>query len=245
MDLKPFDNLTEFNKDNAKVLLNLSFSVSDWSKHNSDDTTLPKINDFNLISTLKTHDTYGLKNRKFCAIYHSEKLNILIVCFSGTEFLSEWLDDFDIRQTKSEFIPEEYKILLHIQHYNFYNTLREELLECIKEYINDDTVLVCTGHSLGGSVASICFVDMIINNIIKKRTIYTFAASRTGNTEFANMVDKENTAFRIANTEDLVPTLPPAVVDKLIYTHYKGIYFTKNMEDLSKNHGDSYTYFFE
>lgn len=68
--------------------------------------------------------------------------------------------------------------------------MREELLECIKEYINDDTVLVCTGHSLGGSVASICFVDMIINNIIKKRTMYTFAASRTGNTEFANVIDK-------------------------------------------------------
>lgn len=56
MDLKPFENLTEFNKDNAKVLLNLSFSVSGWSKHNYDDTTLPKINEFNLISTLKTHD---------------------------------------------------------------------------------------------------------------------------------------------------------------------------------------------
>jgi hypothetical protein len=86
---------------------------------------------------------------------------------------------------------------------------------------------------------------MIINIIVKKRTLYTFAASRTGNTEFANIVDKENTAFRIANTADLVPTLPPAVVDKLIYTHYKGIYFTKNMEDLSKNHGDSYTEFFK
>ena len=170
---------------------------------------------------------------------------MLIICFSSTEFLTEWIDDFDIRQTKSEFIPGEYKILLHIQHYNFYNSLRTELLECIKDYINDYTVLVCTGHSLGGSVASICFVDMIINNIIQKRTMYTFAASRTGNTEFANAVDKENTAFRIANTEDLVPTVPPAVIDKLIYTHYKGIYFTKNMEDLSKNHGDSYTYFFE
>ena len=69
---------------------------------------------------------------------------MLIVCFSGTEFLTEWLDDFDIRQTKSEFIPEDHKILLHIQHYNFYNTLRKELLECIKEHINDNTVLVCT-----------------------------------------------------------------------------------------------------
>ena len=65
------------------------------------------------------------------------------------------------------------------------------------------------------------------------------------NTSSHYIIDKENTAFRIANTEDLVPTLPPAVIDKLIYTHYKGIYFTNNMEDLSKNHGDSYTYFFE
>ena len=52
MDLKPFDNLTEFNKDNAKVLLNLCFSVSEWSHHNYNDSVLPKINDFNLILTL-------------------------------------------------------------------------------------------------------------------------------------------------------------------------------------------------
>jgi len=243
MDLKPFNNLTEFNKDNAKVLLNLSFNVSDWSKHNYDDSELLKINEFNLISSLKTYDTYGEKNRKFCAVYYSEKLNILIVCFAGTEFFTEWLDNFDIRQTKPHFIPVEYNIFLHIQHYNLYNTLRTELIDCIKSCINSETVIICTGHSLGGSVASICFVDMIINNLLKKRTMYTFAASRTGNTEFANMIDKENTAFRVANTEDLVPTLPPPIFDKLIYTHYKGMYFTKNMEDLSKNHGDSYTEF--
>jgi hypothetical protein len=73
--------------------------------------------------------------------------------------------------------------------------------------------------------------------------MYTFAASRTGNTPFADIIDNENTAFRIANTEDLVPMVPPPIVDKLIYTHCKGIYFTKNMETLSKNHGDSYSDF--
>ena len=245
MDLKPFGILNEFNKDNAKVLLNLSFSVSDWSKNNYDDSKLLKINDFNTILTLKSHDTYGLKNRNFCAIYYSQKLNTILVCFSGTEFLSEWLDDFDIRQTNAEFIPKEYNIFLHIQHYNFYNSLRAELVDFIKDHSDKDTILVCVGHSLGGSVASICFIDMIINNIIKKRTMYTFASSRTGNTEFANIIDKENTAFRIANTEDLVPTLPPAVIDKLIYTHYKGIYFTLNMENISDNHGDSYNKFFD
>ena len=123
MDLKPFCDLTDFNKDNANVLLNLSFSVSDWSKNNYDDSKLLKINDFKVILTLETYDTYGLKKRKFCAIYYSEKLNIILVCFSSTQFFTEWIDDFDIRQTTAEFIPKEYNIFLHKQHYNFYNTL--------------------------------------------------------------------------------------------------------------------------
>ena len=244
MDIDSFANLKDFNKNNAKTLLDLSFNVSNWSQNNSDDSVLPKINNFILIKTLNTHDTYGLKNRKFCVLYYSQSMNTVIITFSGTVFISEWLDDFDIRQTKPIFIPENYNILLHLQHYNFYNYLRNELIDCLKKYINEDTIVVCTGHSLGGSVANICFTDLIINDIVKNRTLYTFASSRTGNTAFANIINNEETAFRIANSADLVPTLPPPIVEKYIYTHSNGIYFTKNLETLDKNHGESYTEYF-
>ena len=68
MDIDSFANLKDFNKNNAKTLLDLSFNVSNWSQNNSDDSVLPKINNFILIKTLNTHDTYGLKNRKFCVL---------------------------------------------------------------------------------------------------------------------------------------------------------------------------------
>ena len=136
--ITPFKDLSVFEKENAKSLLNLSFNISDWSRNNYDDSKLPIIENFQIVSTIETYDTYGLKKRKFCAIYYSLKFNMLIIVFSGTVYFSEWIDDFDIRQTQPEFVSKELNIFLHLQHYNFYDYLRQNLLECIQKYIKDD-----------------------------------------------------------------------------------------------------------
>ena len=245
MQINKFEDLTKFDKQNAKSFLELSFAVSDWSVNvHDDDTLLPKIPDFELKKTFKCYDTYGFTYRKFGVIYYSEKLNMALVSFSSTQFVSEWIDDFDFRAAHPSNITTDDKFFVHIQHYNLYNSLRDELIKSLKSIINDETVVVVTGHSLGGSVSSICFFDFVINNVVKKRTLYTFGSPRPGNTAFAEVLNNEKTAMRVANTADLATTVPPPIIENFIYTHHNGIYFTMNLDSYSLNHIESYTKFF-
>ena len=243
MNIHPFKKLQKFDKENAKTLLNLNFSVSSWSGNNADDKTLPLIDDFELKRTFKCYDTYGLTDRKFCVLYFSNKLNIMIISFSGTEFISEWIDDFDFRQISPSSITIDENILVHVQHYNLYNSFREELLFNIKNIVNNETLLISTGHSLGGSCASIFFLDVVLNNIVEKRVLYTFGAPRTGNNAFSEVLNKEKTVKRVANTSDLAVSVPPPVIENYIYTHCNGLHFTNNLETYKLNHGQSYLNF--
>jgi len=232
--------ISEYNKDIAKTLLYLNKSVTDWTC-DKDDKNIPIIKDFEIIGKLNVFDTYGLKNDKNSIVYYSKNLNMIIISFAGTTKISEWLDDFDFRQTSPLDIINDDKYKIHIQHYNMYNSLRKDFLNLLNKYKNDETILVITGYSLGASLSNICMFDIIICN---KRVLYNFASCRSGNNEFVNVLNSEY-IYRISNTEDLVTSLPPPVFRKYIYTHTSnGIYFTINGESLAYNHSDSYNKFF-
>jgi hypothetical protein len=247
MDIVPFEDLKKFHFQNAKSFLVISFAISNWSA-TADDKNLPNIPKFELIKTFSCYDTYGFKYRKYGALYFSNELNMALISFSGTEFTSEWIDDFDCRQTNPSAITNDVSIFVHLQHYNIYNSFREDLHKSLKETINENTIVVCIGHSLGGSSVSICFFDIIINNLAKYRTLYTFGAPRTGNTEYANILTQEDTVMRVCNTADLTISVPPPIINKEIFTHYGGekvISFTKNLNSYTANHCDAYTQWFE
>lgn len=241
--IQKFYTLDKFNKNNAKILLDINFSVSEWSFKN---TPLLNVDKFNIIKTFKAYDTYGGIYRNFAVFYYSKILNIGIVSFSGTEFKTEWLDDFDFRQVNPVSITKDNKIYVHIQFYKIYDSLRKDLINCIDDTIDKNTVIICTGHSLGGSIATICYLDIICNNIVKNRTLYTFGSPRTGNIQFADVINNENTAFRVVNSEDLAPTVPLPVIETSIYCHFNNcISFSINGENYIYNHGDAYTKFLE
>lgn len=241
--INSFD-ISKYNKDISKTLLNLNISVTSWTR-DKDDSNIPLINDFEIIGKLNIYDTYGLKNQKLSIVYYSEKLNMIIISFAGTTQLTEWLDDFDARQTTPSSIINDESYKVHLQHYNMYNSLRDSFVNILKNYVKTDTVLVVTGYSLGASISNICMFDICINNLCSKRVLYNFASCRTGNNKFVNILDNEY-IYRIANTSDLVPTLPPPVFIKYIYTHTSnGIYFTINMESISSNHCEAYNKYFE
>lgn len=242
-NIQKFYTLEKFNKNNARELLNIDFGVSAWSANNS---PLPKIDKFDLIKTFKGYDTYGMIYRNFAVFYYSKFLNMGIISFSGTEYTSEWIDDLDFRQTNPISITNDNKIFTHIQFYKIYDSLRNDLIQTIKDTINENTILICTGHSLGGAIASICYIDIICNNIVKNRTLYTFGSPRAGNIEFANIINKENTAFRIVNSADLTPTVPLPVLSSNIYCHFNNcISFSINGGNYIYNHGGAYTSFLQ
>jgi predicted lipase len=237
-----FNNYQNFDKYNALGFFNLNSAVSSWSGCH---TKIPIIDNFQVLKFFKIYDPAGKKYRDMSILYYSQNLNILLLSFSGTRYISEWIDDLDFAQVNPESITNNKDIMVHKQHYKMYDSLRDELINFIKNIGDPKTTFVITGHSLGGSLASICFLDLILNNIAPNKVLYTFGAPRTGNVAFSDIISK-NVSFRIANTSDIVPDFPLPIIDEYIYEHY-GILisFTLNLGKYSMNHIDAYSKFLE
>lgn len=80
-----------------------------------------------------------------------------------------------------------------------------------KYYSPGDEVFV-SGHSLGGALATLATLHIgYLKNC--QPVMYTFASPRVGNSGFAKYFKhKVSRAFRIANTEDIVPNLGSAAI---------------------------------
>ena len=243
--ITPFKNIFEFDRNNASSLLTLNLDVSIWS---GCQDVLPNINNFNIVETYEGYDYAAGFNRNIAALYYSKILNIAIISFSGTMYLTEWANDFDFSQTNPNSITGDNNILVHEKDYIMYNTFRNNFLSTIKKIKNDTTTLVVTGHSLGGALATICFLDVISNNIIPVgfRTLYTFGAPRVGNIAFADIINKEKAQFRVVNTEDIITDLPLPIDGNKIYEQTitnSGTVFSLNLGDYESNHINSYIEF--
>ena len=249
LPLNPLDNITKiqnlqvFDKANGYAFLTLNLAVSLWS---GCQKILPDIKNFILLETFKGFDSSANEYRDICALYFSNNLNMIIVSFSGTMYLSQFKDDLDFTQINPTSLTDNKDIFVHKYHYIMYDSLREKLLQIINNNLNKDTLIVITGHSLGGSLASLCFFDLVINNVGEEKTLYSFGAPRTGNNEFVTIINNQQTAMRVANTEDIIVTLPLPITGKDIYTHYDNIIpFTLNLKSYGQNHINSYIQFFQ
>jgi hypothetical protein len=95
--------------------------------------------------------------------------------------------------------------------------------------------MVVTGHSLGSALATL----FVMENASKKKfditTSCTFASPRVGTLEFARAFDLlPINSWRIVNTLDVVPKLPPHIPVVLEYDHVDTAYAFKS-SDFAKN----------
>jgi len=130
------------------------------------------------------------------------------------------------------------------------------------------------GHSLGAALATICALHAAV--LCEKAglrcpvNLYAFASPRVGDPQFAKACDQRLNAFRIANSEDVVPGIPPATlrvvgeemspgphveavrtalaaltggVSKDVFEHVgKPVVFTLQLGEISSNHNMGHTY---
>lgn len=85
--------------------------------------------------------------------------------------------------------------------------------------------LFITGHSLGASVAVVAFPDMAENLAnIDNVTMYNFAGPAVGDSDFVSTyeaIESDNRiSFRVVNTNDLVPMLPPLGLDCTNFSYF-------------------------
>ena len=131
-----------------------------------------------------------------------------------------------------------------------------------------------SGHSLGAALATIAALHAA--QVCDQRQqgcdvdLYTFASPRVGDSRFASACNQRLRIFRIANSEDLVPCLPPATLrvvgdemnpsayverTRMVLASLTGgvsddifehvgipVTFTAQLGEISSNHNMGYTY---
>ncbi|KAJ9065375.1 hypothetical protein DSO57_1020228 [Entomophthora muscae] len=97
-------------------------------------------------------------------------------------------------------------------------TIIMPVIRALRQYPNYR--LIITGHSLGGSVATLTFSELLYRRIApaNKMSLFTYGEPRTGNLAFARWINLQQTHItRVVNENDIVPHINPATLG---YVHH-------------------------
>ncbi len=163
----------------------------------------------------------------------------IYLVFRGTMTVHEFVRDFNI--TMSTY-PYARCGKVHDGFVQIYDKFRSSIRHCLKE-IGSGKRLYVTGHSLGAALATLAVPDICSATSFKSPVVYTFASPRVGDRQFADQYNQlcRGRSFRVANTSDLVVSLPfPVPFLSFIggfFTHVdEPVEFTAQKEDAEKNH---------
>lgn len=204
----------------------------------NDNGPNPTSPDFDTIQSI-TGTTIGGQHRLFAYVYTSStNPSLTLISFTGSEYLDEWELDFDFAQTEPTYLSNYTSgVMCHSGFSSIYQSLRTALLS----KINPASNAIIVGHSLGGALATMAAFDLA-KVMSEPPLVYTYASPRVfnvvGGQLLATMVP---TIYRIFNTEDFVPALPPSIWFSDLYLHVGyPTTFTLNLGSIDKNHVDAY-----
>ena len=125
----------------------------------------------------------------------------------------------------SQFVDEKARNRSAKKYSEVHALHEESILETVekcfqREFHEQDKIpksIYVTGHSLGGALATISALhlaqflklDLSREETESRIFLYTFASPRVGNQKFAEECSQKFRAYRIANSEDIVPGVPP------------------------------------
>jgi len=153
----------------------------------------------------------------------------LIVAIRGTQEFAEWIDDGNFVKDSCPFAP---KASIEAGFANIYNSLAiaptvsakkaKDVILNLANTLDNDVTLRITGHSLGSALATLLAGDLAANGCKPAPQIYTFASPLVGDAMFARIFNNLNLdSWRIDNTPDWVPNLPPATMG---YMHVDAVH---------------------
>lgn len=140
----------------------------------------------------------------------------LVVCFRGTEYFRDWLDDFDFAPAPYSPIPGSGKV--HTGFQIVYEVVRNNLRRLVQSKAAGCQQILITGHSLGGALCGLCAPDLLKDVAAGLApVVYTWAEPRVGHPDYARFFDAHVAiCYRIVNLWDVVPQLPPVLA---LYEH--------------------------
>jgi triacylglycerol lipase len=134
----------------------------------------------------------------------------IVLAFRGTEYLHDWLDDFD-------FIPAPYAPVpgrgtVHQGFQLAYLAIRDNLMKLLNQHAAGFQEILITGHSLGAALCALATLDILNLNPNLSPVVYTWAEPRVGHDDFVNFFNTHvNICYRVVNLWDVVPHLPPSI----------------------------------
>jgi hypothetical protein len=192
----------------AGKLVSLAYDQYTKFKNGQNDWTLPS--GYQNMANLEASPDQLTKKEPFGFVARNLSTGNVFVTFRGTESPADWMSDLNFPQVPhtSWGKVEEGFWKLHLQ-----------CTVSVKYGVNAAGAapqVFVTGHSLGGALAVLAAADLIISGVAPNNIMYSFAGPRVGDLDFAaKFADARNPAWRVVNTEDVVPTVPLATPELL------------------------------
>jgi len=158
----------------------------------------------------------------------------IYVSFRGTANISDAISDVVALQIPYNFVPNSGNVafgFLDVYGVDASSPIVSTILAKLDELTMTGNFnnLFITGHSLGAALAFLAFPDFSQNvGMIDSVTMYNFAGPAVGDGQFVTTYNAEESlnriSFRIVNTNDLVPMLPPQGLNctAFSYEHVNG-----------------------
>lgn len=144
------------------------------------------------------------------------------VVFRGTMSKADAVIDAEVDQTPYALAPGFGNV--QIGWNNVYTSASPALLAQLAS-IGAVSRLFFTGHSMGSALSTLAVPDVATNSSIQPGSSrsyvhYNFASPRVGDVAFAQAMNGGAVpTFRVVNTEDLVPDVPPPLLGSTVYQH--------------------------
>lgn len=157
----------------------------------------------------------------------------LILAFRGSEEtgVADWITDLKFIPAVFPYgDPKKTTLVVHSGFLEAYRSVREAMFKVAKD--SPIKPIICTGHSLGAALATLCAIDIQYNLSDKQVSAYTFGSPRVGNADFAKFYSQHiSQTFRFVNAVDIVPTLPPSIPLLVDYEHVGQLCQIGNLEE--------------
>ena len=195
--LNPTNSYQKTNAFGLALFSKLAYSSERTARKHSENWGYPR---FMLLDKQK-----GLDIDTQCMVCGNDK--DIVITFRGSEKkAADWLANFQAVRDPGPLS----KTKAHEGFQDAFFPIAVGLANTIDNMRDNQQNLWFTGHSLGGALASIA-AGVMAENKYPVYGIYTFASPRLGDDVFAEQLDKavEGPHFRVVNSLDLVPHVPP------------------------------------
>jgi hypothetical protein len=141
-------------------------------------------------------------------IGYDNTANTIIISFRGTVSTSivNWIADLTVQQISP--FPVYPTAQVHEGFWKSWLALKNPLMTELRSM--PKVPIQVTGHSLGGALASLCAFDLVYNEHLNIKNVYTFGQPRVGNFDFSELHKRAiPNNWRLTHAKDLVVHAPP------------------------------------